>query len=136
MISQLCNLLTLGSTLMNYPPLPPADLPPPKPDLFDRYLHRQLEASLNQYFYTACDRFLKTLLSQCDWYITTKAEMTTLAIRCPNLVISWLVLKNLGQIESLLEALGVVKICVSPPPEQGTPLEVRVDEISIYRESL
>lgn len=133
---------------MSYSSLPPEDLPPQNTTLGDRVLGRQLEDCLNHYFYAACVRHvyqndphsekrrsLLVLLSQCTWYVTTNAETAMLTIECPDLAICWRILENLEALAQFLEQLAIRKIRISPPSHQGTPLEVRIDEISVYRDS-
>lgn len=124
--------------------LPPDDLPPSELTSTDWVLSRQLEGALNQIFHQACQNLevpdekcsLLTLLSECEWYITTSANLTTLVIKCPTLATSWGILEKIVAIAQLLSQLAIGKICVCPPSDKGTPLEVRVDEIPIYREEL
>lgn len=123
---------------MNNSSLPPEDLPPNKPTLADKLLTRQLEIALSLHFEAAYrqqgkNSRLSSLLSQCKWDITTNTEMTTLNIECPNLALSWQILESIVEIGDLLAKLAIGKICVSPPPNKGTPLVVRVDELSVYR---
>lgn len=122
--------------------LPPDDLPPAEKTSTDWVLSRQLESALNQIFHQACENLevpdrkcsLLTLLSECEWYITTSTKLTTLVVQCPTLATSWGILENIVAIAQLLEQLAIGKICVCPPSDKGTPLEVRVDEIAIYQE--
>jgi len=113
------------------------DLPPNQPTLADKLLTRELEIALNLHFEAAYrqqgkNSKLSSLLSQCKWYITTNTDMTTLNIECPNLALSWQILESILEIGDLLAKLVIGKICVSPPPDKGTPLVVRVDELSVY----
>jgi hypothetical protein len=122
---------------MNNPTLPPDDLPPSKPTKFDRILRRQLEESTGKSFYTGCDRNVQELLSTCEWYITTNASALTLVIVCPDRVTNWRVLNNLVNIGHQLEQFSNrAKIRIFPPMGMGTPFEMRVDEISLYRDTL
>lgn len=122
-------------------PLPLDDLPPSELTSSDWVLSQKLEASLNQFFYAACQdldasneqRSLTTLLSKCQWYITNKPKLTTLVIQCPDLTTNWRVLENIVPIAQLLEQFAIGKICVYPAFNQGMPLEVRVDELDIYQ---
>jgi hypothetical protein len=128
----------------NSNPLPAEDRPPDELSLADRLLSRQLEASLDLYLYSACirdawlkdDPSLQDLFDRCQWYVTMQTDAPTLAISCPDLVTSWQVLENLVRIGSLLERLAIAKLRVCPPADRGTPLEIRVAEISVYREEL
>jgi hypothetical protein len=132
---------------MNYPSLPPEDLPPHDMTLNDHLIHRQLEDCLNHYFYTACvrqvqqsdrrqekRRSLLAILSQCIWFVTMNAKTAMLAIECPDLATCWRVLENIEAIAQLLEELAIRKIRIAPPSHQGTPLEIRIDEISVYQD--
>lgn len=133
---------------MSDPFFSPEDLPPHEITLSDHFIHRQLEDCLNHYFYAACvrqvhqsdhrqekRRSLLALLSQCIWFVTMNANTAMLAIECPNLATCWRILENLEAIAQLLDELAIRKIRISPPPHQGTPLEIRIDEISVYRDS-
>lgn len=122
---------------MNNPSLSPDDLPPAQPTRLDRILRRQLEDSTGKQFYQGCDRSVQALLSNCDWYITTNASALTLVIVCPDRVTNWRVLNNIVKIGSQLEQFSIrAKIRICPPLGMGTPFEMRVDEISVYRDSL
>lgn len=121
---------------MNQPSLSPDDLPPSQPTRLDRILRRQLEDSTGKRFYTGCDRNLQALLSNCEWYITTNATALTLVIACPDRITNWRVLNHLVQLGSQLEQFSSrAKIRICPPMGMGTPLEMRVDEISVYQDS-
>ncbi len=50
------------------------DYHPMQPSSADIILRQQLEYSISRYFYDACDRTLKNLLSNCRWYVTTQAN--------------------------------------------------------------
>lgn len=103
----------------------------------DRILRRQLEESTSRLFAQSCDPITQGLLSNCEWYFTTNATALTLVINCPNLVTNWHILNNIVTISSRLEQLSQsAKIRVCPPIRQGTPLEIRVNEASVYRDSL
>lgn len=122
---------------MDKPSLPPDDLPPAKAGGLDRLLRRQLEESTSKRFYEACDRITQLLLSSCEWYITTNASALTLVINCPDVATNWYILSNIVAIGSRLEQFSSsAKIRVCPPIGKGTPFEIRVDEISVYRDSL
>lgn len=122
---------------MNKPSLPPEDLPPSEATPLDRILRRQLEETTSQHFYEACDRTTQALLSCCEWYVTTQASALTLVINCPDMNMNWRVLSNIVQLGSALEQIAKsAKIRVCPPVDMGTPFEIRVDEISVYRDSL
>lgn len=131
--------------------LPVDDLPPEELTSSDWVLSQKLEASLNQFFYAACQnvegaderRSLTSLLSQCQWYITTKPQLTTLVIHCPDASVNWRVLEKIVPIAILLERFAIRlmprfatgKICVYPPSDAAVPLEVRVDELDVYQQS-
>ncbi len=122
---------------MSNPSLSPDDLPPTEPTRFDRILRRQLEESTGKRLYEQCDRTVQALLSSCEWYITTNASALTLVIVCADRVTNWRVLNNLVQIGSQLEQFSSrAKIRICPPMGMGTPFEMRVDEISVYQDSL
>ncbi|WP_017716703.1 hypothetical protein [Kamptonema formosum] len=121
---------------MNNPLLPADDLPSPNATAIDKLLRQQLEDSASTYFYEACDRPRQILLSACQWSVTASAQATTLVIECPDLVLNWLILRNLVEFGTVLEQFGSSsKIRICPPPGMGTPFEMRVEEISIYRDS-
>ncbi|MGE5655607.1 MAG: hypothetical protein ACM37W_03255 [Actinomycetota bacterium] len=121
---------------MNNPSLPEDDLPPSELKLVDRILQQQLEKSIGNHFYQTCDRTIQALLSKCQWYVTTNASTAIVTIECPHASLNWQVLKNLTKLASYLENFPRAKIRVCPPPGTGTPFEMRVDEISVYRDSL
>ncbi|WP_334958216.1 hypothetical protein [Nostoc sp.] len=111
------------------------DSHPMQPTSADIILRQQLEDSISRYFYEACDRTIQNLLSTCRWYVTTHANALTLVIECPDQVTNWRILQKIVPMGTLL--YGVVssaKIRVCPPEIQGVPFEMRVDELSVYRD--
>lgn len=136
---------------MNSFPLSTDDLPPTVSTSYDWILRQQLEKACRQSIYNALMRhttqqehqafFLSEesvsyghLLNQCDWYVTTSADCNTLVIQCSNLLTNWQILEKVTQFGQVLEPLGIGKIRICPPTNQGTPLEIRVDELSVYQE--
>lgn len=108
---------------------------PMQPSSADIILRQQLEYSISRYFYEACDRTLKNLLSNCRWYVTTQANAMTLVIECPDQVTNWRVLQKLVPMGKLLnQIVSSAKIRVCPPESEGVPFEMRVDELSVYRD--
>ncbi|MDX2229355.1 MAG: hypothetical protein NW220_06940 [Leptolyngbyaceae cyanobacterium bins.349] len=116
--------------------LSPDDQPPIELSASDRALRRQLDASLTQRFEHQCDPFLTQLLSRCDWYITTYTNVVTLVIACPDSSTNWEVLHHVAYFGTPMEQFSQdAKIRIYPPMGTGEPFEIRVDELSIYRES-
>jgi hypothetical protein len=113
----------------------PDDLPPSQPTQIDNFLRRQLELSIGNNFYNACNNKVKILLASCEWYFTTNASAMTLVINCPDLTTGWNVLNEIVAIATTLEKFASsAKIRVSPPVGKGEPFEIRVDELDIYQE--
>ena len=111
------------------------DSHPIQPTSADIILRQQLEDSISKYFYDACDRTIQTLLSNCRWYVTTHANALTLVIECPDQVTNWRVLQQIVPMGTLLYGIvSSAKIRVCPPESQGVPFEMRVDELSVYRD--
>ncbi|KAB8334373.1 hypothetical protein SD80_008220 [Scytonema tolypothrichoides VB-61278] len=101
----------------------------------DIMLRQQLEYSISRYFYEGCDRNIQDLLSNCRWYVTTDVNTLTLVIECPDQVTNWRVLQRLVTMAALLhQMVSSAKIRVCPPKSQGMPFEMRVDELSVYRD--
>jgi hypothetical protein len=101
----------------------------------DIILRQQLEYSISRYFYEGCDRTIQDLLSNCRWYVTTHASTLTLVIECPDQVTNWRMLQKLVTMAALLHKLvSSAKIRLCPPKGQGMPFEMRVDELSVYRD--
>ncbi|AFY30633.1 hypothetical protein [Calothrix sp. PCC 7507] len=101
----------------------------------DIILRQQLEYSISRYFYEACDRIIQNLLSNCRWYVTTHATVMILVIECPDQVTNWRVLQKIVSMGTLLgQIVSDAKIRVCPPESQGIPFEMRVDELSVYRD--
>jgi hypothetical protein len=122
---------------MKNSPLPPDDLPPSQTGHSDGILRRQLEDALSKYFYESCDGVTQALLTNCEWYFNTIAVAPTLVINCPDAATNWRVLNNVVAIATALSRFSSsAKIRVCPPVEAGTPFEIRVDEISVYRDPL
>jgi len=122
---------------MNKNSLPEDDSHPKQLTFLDLILMQQLENSIAKLFYAACDSSIQTLLSNCKWYITTYARAMTLVIECPDRVTNWRVLEEIVKIGAELEQfVKSAKIRVCPPKNEGTPFEIRVDEISVYKDEL
>ena len=117
---------------MNNPSLPADDLPPPNLELKDSLMRLNLEESLAKYFFQACTKRQQAVLSACQWYCTT-GKAPTLVIECPDEVTNWRVLKSLVKLGGVLKKLaknGKIRVY---PPGLGTPFEMRVDELSVYK---
>ncbi|MEB3182590.1 MAG: hypothetical protein VKL59_26670 [Nostocaceae cyanobacterium] len=122
---------------MNKNSLPEDDSQPKQLTSLDLILMHQLENSVAKLFYEACDSSSQKLLSNCKWYITTYARAMTLVIKCPDQVTNWRVLQEIVKIGMGLEQfVKSAKIRVCPPENEGTPFEIRVDEISVYKDEL
>jgi hypothetical protein len=122
---------------MKKPFLPPDDLPPAQIGQVDSVLRRQLEASLSKRFYESCNGTLQALLTHCEWYITTRSGPLTLVVFCPNSTTNWRVLNNIVMVSDYLEPFSkTAKIRICPPLGTGAPFVIRVDEVSVYRDSL
>lgn len=111
------------------------DSHPMQPTSADIILRQQLEDSISRYFYDACDRTIQNLLSNCRWYVTTHANVLTLVIECPDQVTNWRILQQIVPMGTLLYGIvSSAKIRVCPPESQVVPFEMRVDELSVYRD--
>ena len=111
------------------------DSHPKQPTSADIILRQQLEYSISRYFYDGCDRIIQNLLSNCRWYVTTRANAMTLVIECPDQVTNWRILRQIVPMGTLLNSIiSSAKIRVCPPDSQGLPFEMRVDELSVYRD--
>jgi len=111
------------------------DSHPIQPTSADIILRQQLEYSISRYFYDACDRTIQNLLSSSRWYVKHYANTLTLVIECPDQVTNWRILQKIVPMGTLL--YGIItsaKIRVCPPESQGVPFEMRVDELSVYRD--
>lgn len=117
--------------------LPPDDLPPSEVTKQDGMLHLELERSTGICFFQACDRITQVLLSKCQWYLTKNSTTLTLIIDCPDIVSYWHIVSNIPQLGNRLERFtSDAKIRVYPPFGKGNPFEIRVNEISAYRDWL
>lgn len=111
------------------------DKRPVQPTSADIILRQQLEYSISRYFYEGCDRNVQNLLSHCRWYMTTHASALTLVIECPDQVSNWRILQKIVPMASLLYSIvSSAKIRVCPPEANAVPFEMRVDELSVYRD--
>lgn len=121
---------------MNNARLPADDCPPTELSAFDLALQHQLDASLMARFKRHCDPFLRQLLRRCDWHITTHSNVMTLVIACPDISTNWEVLHHVAYMGTpMVQFSEAAKIRIHPPLGTGDPFEIRVDELSIYRES-
>lgn len=101
----------------------------------DIILRQQLEYSISRYFYEACDRTIQNLLSNCRWYVTTHVGVMVLVIECTDQVTNWRVLQKIVPMATILNPIiSSAKIRVCPPESQGIAFEMRVDELSVYRD--
>lgn len=120
---------------MVIPVLPPDDLPSPQLELSDRMLRRQLDLSLTHRFQQQCDPASLALLADCDWSITTTANVATLVIVCPDRATNWQVLNQVVALgNGMAQFSQDAKLRIYPTPEMLDQFEIRVDELSIYRE--
>ncbi|MBW4672789.1 MAG: hypothetical protein KME52_01710 [Desmonostoc geniculatum HA4340-LM1] len=111
------------------------DSHPVQPTSADIILRQQLEYSISKYFYEGCDRPIQNLLSNCRWYVTTHASAMTLVIECPDQITNWRILQQIVPMGTLLnQIISSAKIRVCPPEGQGVAFEMRVDELSVYRD--
>lgn len=112
------------------------DSHPMQPTSADIMLRQQLEYSISKHFYEECDRCIQKLLSDCRWYVTTHAtNALTLVIECPDQVTNWRVLQKMVPMGTVLyKIVSSAKIRVCPPESEGMPFEMRVDELSVYRD--
>lgn len=111
---------------------------------------RQLENACRQQIYAASVRqsnlrensavlsedngSVATLFAQCEWNVNTNADANTLAIQCPDLSSNLLVFEKVMRYAGALKPFAIrkVRVCSATNPE--TPLEVRVDELSVNRD--
>lgn len=122
---------------MNKCSLPPKDLPSVEITKIDRILRRLLEESTTQHFCEACVVRSQALLSRYEWDITTQASSLTLMLVCPHRDTNWQVFNNIELLGSQLKQIAQsAKIPVCLPTDMGSPYEIAVDEISVYRDSL
>lgn len=120
---------------MVIPFLSPEDLPPTELGQVDKFLQRQLIDAVTKHFYQACDGVTQGLLLRCDWQITAGVDVLVLVIQCPDMMTNWRVLNNVTLLGKALQQFAPsAKIRICPPPELGTPFEIRVDEISVHRD--
>ncbi|MGK7924286.1 MAG: hypothetical protein AB4290_03360 [Spirulina sp.] len=120
---------------MAIPDLPPDDLPPQQLGLSDRILRQKLDLSLTQRFQEQCDPATLQLIAICDWSITTTANVVTLAIVCPDPTTNWQVLEGVVPLGNEIARFSRdAKLRIYSSPEMLDWFEIRVDELSIYRE--
>ncbi|MBF2028073.1 MAG: hypothetical protein IGS48_15120 [Oscillatoriales cyanobacterium C42_A2020_001] len=117
------------------PFLSPEDRSPAELGQVDKFLQQQLEDAVTRHFYESCDGVTQGLLLRCDWQITAGVDVLMLVIQCTDMMTNWRVLNNVTLLgKALQQFVPSAKICICPPPEMGTPFEIRVDEISVHRD--
>jgi hypothetical protein len=117
---------------MHQPNLPPDDLPPDQIMPIDSILRRQLESAIGRRFYEACDGVTQSLLTSCEWFVTTTTSALTLVVNCPDMPTHWRVLNNIAALTSPLERFSSgAKIQVCPPVHLGIPGKTQADGVSI-----
>jgi hypothetical protein len=100
----------------------------------DQQLQLDLDEMTRQYFFNACDPLLQSLLAQCEWRLTSQAKALTLIIVCPTMVLNWLILEKMAAFATVLGGFAESSLMrIYPPMGYGAPLEMRVDERSIYQ---
>ncbi|MBD2433651.1 MULTISPECIES: hypothetical protein [Fischerella] len=120
---------------MNKEFLPKDDSHPLQLTSADIILRQQLENSISSYFFNACDRTIQNLLSSCRWYILSHANALTLVVECPDQITNWRVLQKIVPMAAILgDIISSAKIRICPPKKEGMPFEMRVDELSVYRD--
>ena len=112
--------------------LSPEDLPPAVVTDLDTALQRQLMSLLSQHFFEACGGRLQAVIMQCEWKIYM-SDVLTLVFYCRDVRSNWQVLNHLAPIaERLAQFSPQAKVKVYPPITTEPPLEIRVDERSVY----
>jgi hypothetical protein len=120
---------------MKNPSLPPEDLPRKETSPLDNQLKRELEQVTAEHFYCLCNPKIQKLLSSCEWYITNNANSLSLVIASPDMPTNWEILNHIVFLASWLEQFSPTgKIRIYPPLGKGSPIELRVDERSIYQD--
>ncbi|PLZ97130.1 hypothetical protein CEN50_16135 [Fischerella thermalis CCMEE 5268] len=120
---------------MNKEFLPKDDCHPLQLTSADIILRQQLENSISSYFFNACDRTIQNLLSSCRWYILSHGNALTLVVECPDQITNWRVLQKIVPMAAVLgNIISSAKIRICPPKKEGMPFEMRVDELSVYRD--
>ena len=122
---------------MNPNSLPFDDLPPLELEESDSSLGRQLEEALSRYFYESCDGVTQALLTNCEWYFITISTAPTLVINGVNRAMSHRVLNHTVAIATaLLNFSTSARVLIGSSVEAEALTEIRVDEISAFRDSL
>ena len=112
--------------------LPPEDLPPAVITASDVSLQRQLVSSLNQRFFEACGGLLQAVIMQCEWKVYI-ADVLTLEVHCSETLSHRKMLNHITPIASRLAQFSrQAKVVGSSPSATEPPLEMRVDEWSVY----
>lgn len=112
--------------------------------------HQQLENACRQQIYAASVRqsnlrenstvlseensLVATLFAQCEWNVNQIADTNTLAIQCPDLSSNLIIFEKVMRYAGALKPFAINKVRVCCPTNQETPLEVRVDELSVNRD--
>jgi hypothetical protein len=113
----------------------PDDLP--AASALDEPLGRELAFALSKYFYQACDGVIQALLMSCEWSITAQKPPLTLMIVCPDLGVRRRVLNHLVALTTSLGSFSSqAKICICLPLTLDDPLEISINEISVYGDFL
>ncbi|OUC12227.1 MAG: hypothetical protein B0A82_23670 [Alkalinema sp. CACIAM 70d] len=103
----------------------------------DRQLRSQLDRSLTQCFQAQCDPTSLQILNSCEWSITTTANVAMLVIICPNRKTNWQVLNQAVPLSNTIAQFSQdAKLRIYSTPKMLDYFEIRVDEISIYQESV
>jgi hypothetical protein len=117
--------------------LHPDDKPDPTDSDRDRYLNRQLVATLRKRFYENCNGVVQAVLTGSDWSMSNTGKGLLLEIRCPDQSLYCRILNYLAHLGTQLEVFSkTAQIQIDPPPDMGDPLLLAVDEIETYKDTL
>jgi len=116
------------------PSRPADDLPQSQ---FDGAFQHHLEEAIARRLYETCDGVTQALLTGCEWFITTNAPALTLVVNCPNPATNWRILNHIVSLAEALETFAHdARIRICSPVGLGEPLEIRIDEIPVFRDLL
>jgi len=94
----------------------------------DRSLLLKLEEAASDHFYLGCDRIIQSLLTHCQWVLTTNLKVPTLTLACPDAETYWTVISHIESIGGHLQRIAASsRIEVIPRGKANVYYEIKAE---------
>jgi len=92
----------------------------------DRTLLLKLEEAANVHFFDGCDRPTQSLLTHCQWALSTSLTVPTLTLACPDTETYWTVVSHLESIGNHLSRVtGTSRIELIPRGKENEYFDIK-----------